>query len=151
MMEAVSTIMGINFFSEWKLFSTSTSIEKLTNCSQHCRRVDRGVLFFCGSPSMLWFDPRLHLKQSISYLPGHHLLPKFSLCIYSCPGTPITAACMGPFEKQNYLRHYWLWQWQIHIDVDNLKSKERWKWETLRVMQTAFISLTMFFERYLNI
>ena len=87
-MEAVSTIMGINFFSGRKLFCTSTSIEKLTNCSQHCRRVDRGVLFFSGSPSLLWFDPRLHLKQRISYLPGHHLLAKFSLCIYSCPGAP---------------------------------------------------------------
>ena len=149
-MEAVSTIMGINFFSGRKLFCTSTSIEKLTNCSQHCRRVDRGVLFFCGSPSLVWFDLRLHLKKSISYLPGHHLLSKFSLCIYSCPDAPITAVCMGPFEKQNYLRHYWLWQWQIQIDIDidNIKSKEQWKWWTLRVVAD---SIYKFFERYLNI
>ena len=88
MMEAVSTIIGINFFSGRKLFSTSTSIWKLTDCTQHCRRVDRGVSFFCGSPSLLWFDPRLHLKSSISYLPSRHLLSEFSLCIYSCPGAP---------------------------------------------------------------
>ena len=151
MMEAVSTIMGINFFSERKLFSTSTSIWKLTNCSQHCRRIDRGVLFFCGSPSLLWFDPRLHLKQRISYLPGHHLLAKFSLCIYSCPGAPSKLFAWAPSRNRTIFDI---------IDSDNdkftltltISNKKNDKSEThWECWQTAFTSLTMFFEKYLNI
>ena len=152
MMEAVSTIMGINFFSGWKLFSTSTLIRQLTDCSQHCRRVDRGVYFFCGSPSLLWFDPRLHLKSSISYLPSRHLLSEFSLCIYSCPPSQLLA--WAPSRNRTIFwwqwHRHWPWQWliQIYIDIDNIKSKERWKLSTLRVVAD---SIYKFFERYLNI